>query len=215
MPNSPAPPPPAPAPQSSAAPSLLRNKLPESPSSSSLPAAHEPPASLHPQHFAASLFSRPRRPLPKQRRPHANPRRALCNRQRKVPAHPHRQHIQPQSRMRRRPPVPPLPQTAKASPRHILRHAPRRNRHQPTRLEIRQIRQPLQQLRRLQPTPAPAPPSSPPGSASPRSAPAAASPAFPAASFNRSASFNESTESIASNNSTARAALFDCKCPIK
>ncbi len=47
----------------------------------------------------------------------------------------------PKSRMRRRPTIPPLPQAAKACARHILCHAPQRNRHQPERLQMLQIRQ--------------------------------------------------------------------------
>src|ERR1035437_6511334 len=38
---------------------------------------------------------------------------------------------------------------------------------------------------------------------------------LPAASFSLSASRSESNESTPSNNSTARAALFDCRCPIR
>jgi hypothetical protein len=60
------------------------------------------------------------------------------------PAHAHRKHIQRKPRMRRRPALAPLPQSAKAGPRLGLGHIQRRNRHQPARLQMLQIRQPLQ-----------------------------------------------------------------------
>ena len=48
---------------------------------------------------------------------------------------------------RRRPPVAPHPQTAKARPRNIFSRAPRRNRHQAPHFKVREIREPFQQLR--------------------------------------------------------------------
>ena len=100
-------------------------------------------------------------------------------------------------RMRRRPALPPLPQTAKAGPRHILRHAPGRNRHQPARFQMLQIRQPFQQLAPLRPTPAPTPPCVSSGLSFTSISTGSRLPNLPAASFSRSASRSESSESIA------------------
>src|SRR6185503_14416878 len=115
-----------PVPQSSTVPPHHSCTL-QRPPSSSLLAAPAPLALLPLQPCAASPCSFRqvciRRALSKQRRSHLNPRRALFNRNREIAAHPHRQLFQSQSRMLRRPLIPPLPQAAEASPCHILGHA--------------------------------------------------------------------------------------------
>ena len=51
--------------------------------------------------------------------------------------------------MRCRPAVVPLAQVAETGAGHILGYTKRSDRHQPTRLQVSQLRQPLQQLRGL------------------------------------------------------------------